>query len=391
MRRAKALAAAVALVASACAGDLASPFAAVAVTYDAAKHEYKLAQVQVTTLNGSLRHLKGTAGTVRAGGSVRVARAAVLQPGATVAALRTQFITDPPQEVNLAWSVLNDIVYPEDFASLELLSGYYNLEKARSALADFGLTTLPAMPIVAHASVLDDGGLDPVGPGELYYPPLATFFFPQAQAQAGVQLPLVFNPGAMAHALGHEAVAQLVWAGAPVAAPELGPARDPQWNSARHVARSLTEGLGDYLGVASTGDPRWFDHSLQQRAAQSALDAIRCSSPDMLQALPVDDSVAPYDPFPLGTVLAGALWEASQGSGVQVVARGVLAALPDIATRVAGDASKLNMALALDALAKAAPADQRNELCGLFLNRFAKLSVTSLPSCTAPVPHQECQ
>jgi hypothetical protein len=382
--------AALALLTGACAGDLTSPFAAVAVTYDAGKHQYKLAQVQVTTLTGSLRHLQGSSGTVRAGGNVRVVEGAVAQKGATVEALRTQFITAAPEEVNLSWSVLNDIVYPEDFPSLELLSGYYNLEKARAAFRDFGLATLPAMPIVAHAAVLDDAGLNPIASGELYYPPLGTFYFPVASA-ADAQLPLVFNPGAVAHALGHEAVAQLIWAGAPVAAPETGPAKDPQWNSARHVARSMAEGLADYLGVATTGDPRWFDHSEQQRAAQSALDVIRCGTPDMLQALPVDDGVAPYDPYPLGTVLAGALWEASQGSGVQTIAKGVLAALPDIGTRVSADASQLNVALVLDALAKAAAPEQQNELCGLFLNRFAKLSVMSLPSCSAPVPHQECQ
>lgn len=390
MTRRRAVAVSLALLAGACAGDLTSPFAAVAVTYDAGKHQYKLAQVQVTTLTGSLRHLQGSAGAVRAGGAVRVRQADLVQKGATVDALRVRFVTAAPGEVNLAWSVLNDIVYPEDFASLELLSGYYNLEKARGAFRDFGLAALPAMPIVAHAAVLDEGGLDPVGAGELYYPPLATFYFP-ATGSTSVQLPLVFNPGAMAHALGHEAVAQLVWGGAPVAAPETGPAKDPQWNSARHVARSMAEGLADYLGVATTDDPRWFDHSEQQRAAGSALDVIRCGSPDMLQALPVDDGVAPYNPFPLGTVLAGALWEASQGGGVQTIAKGVLAALPDIGARVAADPSQLNLAVVLDALARAAAPEQRNELCGLFLNRFARLSVTSLPSCTAPAPHQECQ
>ena len=250
-----ALAGALALLLGACAGDLTSPFAAVAVTYDAGKHQYKLAQVQVTTLTGSLRHLQGSAGTVRAGGTVRVVEADAVRKGATVATLRAQFVTGQPQEVNLAWSVLNDIVYPEDFASLELLSGYYNLEKARARFRDFGLAPLPAMPIVAHATVLDDRGLDPIGSGELYYPPLATFYFP-TPGSPDAQLPLVFNPGALAHALGHEAVAQLVWGGAPVASPETGPAKDPQWNSARHVARSMAEGLADYLSVAVTFDHR---------------------------------------------------------------------------------------------------------------------------------------
>ena len=76
-----------ALLLGACGSDLASPFGAVAITYDVQKQAFKLAQVRVNTLT-SLRHLKGTAGEVRAGGSVRVRRAAVNAGGATVASLR---------------------------------------------------------------------------------------------------------------------------------------------------------------------------------------------------------------------------------------------------------------------------------------------------------------
>lgn len=389
MRR-LALVAGAALVLGACAADLASPFAAVAVTYDPARHQYKLAQVTVTTLT-SLRQLSGGAGQVRAGGSVKVLSAGVVAKGATVAALRTQFIQTGPQDVNLAWSVLNDIVYPEDFDSLELLSAYYNLERARKKFADRGLPNLPVQPIVAHAQLVDERGLSPLRAGELYYEPLATFYFPVTATRDG-QLPLVFNLGAVGHALGHEAVSQLVWGGTPLPAPELGPQHDPAWNSARHVARSLAEGIADYLGVDVSQDPRWFDHSDQQRAAASALDAIRCGTPDMLQALAADDVQAPYDPHPLGTVLAGALWEATQGEDPSVP-KGVFAALPEIGAKAQANQGQLSLAAVLDLLvAKAAP-ERKPALCGLFVNRFAQLSITSLPSCSGvtPVPHAECQ
>lgn len=381
--------AAAALLLSACAADLTSPFAAVAVTYDTAKHQYKLAQVQLTSLK-SLRHLQGTAGTVLVGGQVRVQQAAVAQKGATVDALRQQFVAVQPGQVDLAWHVLNDIVYPENFDSLELLSAYYNLEKVRRAFSDWGLSQVPVRPIVAHASLLDDGGLSPLPQGELYYPPLATFYFP-VPSTVDTQLPLVFNLGAMAHAVTHEAVAELVWGGTPVAAPELGPAHDPGWNSARHVARSMAEGLADYLGAAVSDDPRWFDHSEQQRATASALDTVRCSSPDMLQALPADDATVPYNPFPLGTVLAGSLQEAS-AAGVQVTAAGVLAALPEIASRAQAAGGKLVLAVVLDSLVHKAAPERKPDLCGLFANRFASMSIGSLPSCSGVTPtvHQEC-
>ena len=379
-----------ALLVGACAADLTSPFAAVAATYDSGKHQYKLAQVTVTTLSTSLRHLRGTAGQVRAGGVVKVISANLVARGATVRSLRDTFVRSGPQDVNLAWSILNDIVYPENFDSLELLSGYYNLEKARKTFAEYGLTDLPAMPIVAHAQLLDERGLSPIPAGELYYPPLATFYFPVSATPDG-QLPLVFNLGAMAHALGHEAVSELAWGGTPVPAPELGP-HDAASNSSRHVSLSLAEGIADYLGVAVSQDPRWFDHSEQQRAATRALDTLRCSSPDMLQALPVDDEQVPYDPVPLGTVLAGALWESSQ-AGVQISAKGVFAALPDIGRKPQAGGGQLTVALVLDVLVARAADERKPDLCGLFLNRFAQLSITSLPSCSGVTvaPHAECQ
>jgi hypothetical protein len=379
-----------ALLLCACAGDLASPFSAVAVTYDVNQKSFKLAQVRVNTLT-SLRHLQGSAGQVKAGGAVRVSKSA-LRAGATVDSLRASFVTAQPAQVQIAWSVLNDIVYPENFDSLELLSDYYNLEKARTALANWGSTTLPARLAVAHADIKDDSGLSPLADGELYYTPLATFYLPAATPRA--QIPASFNVGAVAHALAHEAVEEQIWKGAPLAAPELGPDHDPLWNSARHIARSLAEGIADYLGVAVSEDPRWFDHSLQQGAATRALDTIRCSSPDMLEALPADDAQTPYDPYPLGTVLAGALWESSQ-SGVQLSAKGVLAALPDLGQRALAAQGKLTIGAILDALVLNADPQRKADLCGLFYNRFAKLSVKSgdLPACAqvTPVDHPECQ
>jgi hypothetical protein len=386
------------LVLCACGSDLASPFSAVAVTYDVNKQAFKLAQVRINTLT-SLRHLQGclqldakgncqpgTKFDVTAGGSVRVSTAAVRDPSATVDSLRAAFVKTRPAQVEVSWNVLNDIVYAEDFASLELLSTYYNMEKARKALADWGLTTLPAKPIVAHAAIADENGLSPLAAGELYYAPLAIFYTPVATPQQAV--PSAFNLGAVAHALGHEAVEEQVWAGTPAPTPERGTN-----NAAKHLARSFAEGVGDYLGVAVSDDPRWFDHPLQQDAAARALDQIHCSTPDMLAALAVDDAQARYDPYPLGSVFAGALWEEASQATAQNTSRGVLAALADLGTKAAAAQGVLKVPDILDALAAHAPVDQRNGLCGLFLNRFAQLGIkaTDLPSCVNATPRAECQ
>lgn len=383
-----AAAAACALLVVACAPDLASPFSAVAVTFDVNKQAFKLAQVRINTLT-SLRHLEGSQGEVVAGGTVQVVTSAIAAAGATPASLRTAFVTRQPATVQLTWNTLNDIVYPEDFDSLELLSTYYNLEKARTALAGWGLTTLPARQVIAHAAFTNEKGLSPLPDGELYYAPLATFFAPAATALE--QVPSFFNLGAVAHALGHQAIEELVWKGAVLPAPELAAGNDPATLTARHVARSMAEGIADYLGVSVAEDARWFDHSLQQNASSRDLDSTHCGTPDMFSALSVDDATVPYPAYPLGSVIASLLWDEGSATTNQNIAKGVVQALPALGSLAA---SGLSLAIILDTLAANAPPEQRSDLCGMIVNRFAPLHValSDLPTCSAikVVPHQEC-
>ena len=376
----------VTLALCACGSDLASPFSAVAVTYDVNKQAFKLAQVRVATLT-SLRHLEGSSGDVRTGGTVKVSTSAINSKSATVDSLRAAFITQQPSRVSLTWNVLNDIVYAEDFESLELLSTYYNVEKARTLMSGWWPADVPfpqARSIVAHASLSDENNLSPLPAGELYYAPLATFYAPAATPQQAV--PAALNLGAVAHALGHEAVQDLIWGGRPAADPELG-----SDIVARHVARSMAEGIGDYLGVAVSDDPRWFDHSLQIDQEARALDQIHCATPDMLDALATDDSTAPYDPYPLGSVIAGALWEEASASTAQNTSKGLLSALPDLGARAASGA--LGLADVIEALAAHSPDDQRTGLCAILFNRFAAVGIkpADLPSCPKVPPRAECQ
>ena len=386
--------AACALALCACAGDLASPFSAVAITYDVPNQTFKLAQVRINSLT-SLRHLRGSAGTVTAGGTVRVDAAAIRAAGATVDSLRKAFIEAQPSSVDLTWNLISvpggEVVYPEDFASLELLSTYYNLERARTELSNRGLSALPARPVVAHAAIADENGISPLPDGELYYAPLATFFMPAATPQG--QMPSQFNVGAVAHAVAHEAIEELVWGGAVLPAPELSAANDAATLTARHVARSMAEGIADYLGVTVSNDDRWFSHSLQQDADSRALDSLHCGTPDMLDALSVDDARAPYNPYPLGSVIASALWDEGSSSTNQNTAQGVLAALTELGARAANGG--LDLAGVLDALVASSPDTQRADLCGRFFDRFRALSLAKdqLPSCAGlpVVDHQECQ
>jgi hypothetical protein len=113
----------------------------------------------------------------------------------------------------------------------------------------------------------------------------------------------------------------------------------------------------------------------------------------MLDALPVDDAQAPYDPYPLGSVIAGALWEEASASTAQNTARGVLSALPALGAAARAAGGSLTLPAMLDTLASHAPDDQRSGLCALFLNRFMQVGVKAadVPSCATATPRTECQ
>ena len=390
LRRAGAAALASALLSllPACGSDLASPFSAVVVAYDPVQARYQLAQVRISTLS-SLKRLEGTSGTVLASGAAHPDAKAFAATGATVPSLRALLFTAQPGPVDLSWSVVDDgLVYPENYTSLELLTAYANLERARAAFSTWGLK-LAAVPVYAHAALLDDRGLSALdySNGELYYPPLGAFFLPAPTVKA--QLPLHFNLGAVAHGLALQAYQQVVWNLRPVDPATNAPAADPDALSALHTGASVAQGLADFLGAAVSDDPRWFDHSVQQAAGSRALDAFNptfnCVSGNMVGALDVPDATAAYKPNPLGTVLAFCLWETMGGTDQSAIAKGAagaLAALQGIGSAQSGNGGKLVLASALDAIIAAAAPDLQPALCGSFHNRFALvLTKSDLPSC----------
>jgi len=380
MRRWSTLALAAALAGAACAPDLGSPVRVVVVSLDLDTQQYVLGPASIRTLS-SVRNLIGGAAIVQGGGAVRVSAAAIAERGATVDSLRRQFITSAPGDVDLAYSLKDGVVYPENFESLELATAYYAIEQSRAAFARWGVTTLPAARLVARADILGEDGRSPLPRGETFYAPLSTYYLPATPASA--QIPISMNLGATAHALGHHAVAQLAWGGAPLPPTDAGPPRDAEWNVAKHSARAMTEGIADFFGAAVTGEARWLDHSDQQIASARSLDQLRCGSTQMLEALPLDDAQVAFDPYPMGTVLAAALWEAAVETDLDGIAAASLAALPKVKAAAQAGGGKVGIADFLEGIASSAPDELKPVLCGLLLNRFKKLSVDTLPACPA--------
>lgn len=366
------------LVATGCTKDISSPFLAVVVAWDPAKQVYELAQVKLSTLI-SLRDMQGTSGNVTAGGSARLVTSDTLRPTASISSLRQAAFLTAPGPVAVEFNTANGLVYPEDEAALELVSFYAALEKARAELSIWGFSNLVAAPIFSHTDLRNEDFLSPLAEGELFYEPLNAFFLPVLNPKQ--QIPPQLNLGVVAHAVAIQAWQQVVWAGAPVDPAALLEATDPAALTSVHVAQSLRIGIGDFLGTLITVDPRWFDHSLPQTASARALDQLRCGSTAMLDALDVPDKDVPYDPYPLGTVLAYSLWDTALNSDPTAVVTGVVAALPGIAAAQNQNGGKLALAAALDAIVAATQGSAQGYLCGELLNGFHALSVTDLPAC----------
>ncbi len=388
-RMARAFLAALALAGTACMTDASSPVQSLAVAWDPNSQHYALAPVKLSTLT-SLRHVRGGAGIITVGGTVQANTAAIHDKAATVEKLRKTLVTQAPSDADVSFSLSGGIAYPEDADSLQLITAFYNLEQARAAFGGWGQQNLPPAAVVAGASISSDSGQSPLTNAEIFYAPLATHYLPTPSSRT--EIPVAENLGAMGHSLMHQAIALFAWANAPVPPTDQGPSRDPDWNSAKHVAASMTEGLADFMGAMVTGDTHWLDHSDQQDAAARALDQRWCSKPEMLQALPLSDDTTPYNPYSLGTVLAAALWTAGQATSPDALAQGALASLPGIKAAAATGSGKISVSDVLNAIVAATSSDSRPALCGILLDRFAQVAVTDLPSCAGGVvkPADRC-
>jgi hypothetical protein len=148
----------------------------------------------------------------------------------------------------------------------------------------------------------------------------------------------------------------------------------------------MAEGIAD-LGVSVAQDPRWFDHRCRGPSSPRAR-SIHCGTPDMLDALPVDDSAAPYDPYPLGSVIASGSGTRGSSTTNQNTAKGVLAALP--ALQAAPGASAATSPTRWPTVR---PTSSAAICAAISLNRFftRSRSGAQLPSCAGQGGrHSEC-
>jgi hypothetical protein len=123
MSRGSILGAAAALLCAACESDVSGPVRTVAMAWSQEQHAYVLGPVRLATVT-SLRHLRGGAGQVQVGGSVRAVSSAINAKGATVDQMRRQLVGNAPSDVDLAFTVSDRVAFPETAEGLQLVTAY---------------------------------------------------------------------------------------------------------------------------------------------------------------------------------------------------------------------------------------------------------------------------
>lgn len=312
---------------------------------------------------------------------------------------------------------VDGVLVPADFHSLNMVTAYYNLERAALFfeknglnLSQYGKKTLYYFPKVTMSGeqMKDNAFFSSILEGFAVLP------FDEFQ-----QLPLAINLGIMGHEFSHSVFNYYVCDSDPYCL-----MNDPTYasNEAVNVLTAFDEGIADFMGAAITCgeaftdcDPRFMEPSLPEAYA-STRDLSRrwCFSPETSSLLKgdVDTFYQEGHAYILGTVLSSALWRAvdeldATAEVWQLVAVGVLSALQDVSMHgirglgeaevadgrqgsfVTQSANHLTVANALNAIASKMNGLVKPAVCAAFLDRF-RLSAKNLPACQAYTPFGQC-
>jgi hypothetical protein len=284
--------------------------------------------------------MEGTVAKMIGGANIRVdSEDPELQNAATEEAFGEAMIKSAGSSVKASYIDHDGVLWPADFHTWNIVTAYYNLEKAhdyfqtvgRIPLADFGgPTTVYYFP----EFVLKDSSPEPARDNALFFPPVqAMMVLPFDELQ---KAPLAINAGVMAHEYSHLIFNKKVYGGSrlPNALLTWGEfASSPGAN----LLKALDEGLADYHGFGTTCkapsgcDTKFMRTSFADSAVveRDLADPNRCISEALRQQL-ATDSLGVWSgngrEYKLGSIIASSLYHAAQGLGRHEVLQGAVVA-----------------------------------------------------------------
>jgi hypothetical protein len=307
----------------ACAPEKPTPVDVVELVYNTGSNKYEPRKVKLKTVT-DLVALQGAAAKMVGGTKFVIDDndPALRQAGNDVNKIKDAITKNQGGDVKVGWIESDGALVPADFHSLNLVTAYYNIERAREVYDRIGNSLGPkfGQRVVYYFPEFTENG-ETLKDNAMFMPLLQSFLvLPFEEFQ---MVPFSINGGVVAHEFSHAVFNFRVFRGSPSPSVEL------QWmaeipSSGANLLASLDEGLADLFGTAATCDDTFgacgaafVGKSLPgDETVQRRIDVQHCVNPTHYKSMLED----PYSTFAnnngfqyrIGSVLSSALWKAAE-------------------------------------------------------------------------------
>ncbi len=326
---------------------------------------YNLEERSIPTLR-DVASMDSSLVEVRAGGDL----VATTDEPQTESEWRKALLVESSETPAVDYEVQSDLVVPLDFHTTILFTLAHHIEQASRYFESIGLAeteSVGRIPLYYRPSL--ETGLLPVPvpiftDNAAYAFTLDAFIIPPRLMLN--DLPLAANRGVIVHEYSHAVFNRVVHQNrrAPAYLTE-------NWEQlAVNEMLSLDEGIADIFGALQTADSNFIEPSLSDGIALDRdLAEFRVYDAALLENAGTRDELE-YNPYPLGSVLASAIWTLRDAISDDDLGRAVLGALrvisgPDGTFRITDFVNAFLMVVA---------ADQRSQACEVFLERFVAVA-----------------
>ncbi|HCF56781.1 MAG TPA: hypothetical protein DFS52_02130 [Myxococcales bacterium] len=315
------------LLLAACGPSGSPPVDVVALVFNPQTGRYEPRQVQLTTPT-DLVEMKGPILEFHGGASFDYDAndPALANAGSDAAKISEAMTKDKGSPVKVAYIDREGVLVPADFHSLNIVTSYYNFERAFDFFALVGglnaesigrrkVYYFPEFKLLG-ATLRDNA---------IFFPPMQAFMILPFDALK--QVPLAINLGVVGHEYSHAVFNYRLFDADPL------PRVYEAWYSevfatpGLNLLESLDEGFADLFGTGitcsssfSTCDTGFMAHSVPDKLASARrVDGIHCLSDALGKALSNQDSKSFSDAgneYLVGSVLASSLWRAAEDSAV---------------------------------------------------------------------------
>ncbi|NNC16471.1 hypothetical protein HJC22_12145 [Corallococcus exiguus] len=366
--------------------------------------QYVPTQVELTTIEDVVG-LKGTVGDLQGGARIVIDVNDPALQNATADNVAEVLLKKSGHDVKASYisqkdeKTGDDVLWPADFHSWNMVTSYYNLERANEyfrTVANVKVVSFEPTPTLYYFPEFIQAQVskEPARDNAIFYPVLQSFMvLPFDQIQ---RAPLPLNAAVMAHEYSHLVFNRLAYAGQSL------PVALSNWSAGNpsqgaNVLKSFDEGLADYHAYGATCrsvsgcDPRFMSTSFDGGPFAGVTDARDLSRGDrcmsaLLYARVQQQDVGTFSAdgaeYQVGTLLATALYQAGRSTGQEAqLQRDIVSAYYDTdpakpgiyqyTQLVLGDQSQFSLAVPAAAIiSHISDLDLRKAVCNEFMDHL---------------------